>query len=394
MLFLILAGLALVAAVRHTLVSQSSLSNCSEARSWADVEHRNHSRTIFHSLQAKLHFPNRLLQQERSLPAIELEKLCVADTVGGATLAADASFQLQAQRGLRAAASKGILFSGLLRNIGTSGPRLLSSLRMVGDAFARYHIVLLENDSWDETRRELEGECKSTDVWCFELSIPRMEKHNQGQGQIDRVRNLVTLRQGLLEKVRQFVSLSPSPEKYSWDFLMFVDGDMFSKGSEGFHPSMVAALLGFPAAGSASRDHNPFHAPESSAVLAEEPWDGVCANQLANSPQPGRYRDTFALRTTNWYNNKNYWQTQLYYSGNKLVPVKSCFSGLALYSMKALQTSGCNYSYEDKDTCEHATFNRCLADHGFDKFAIFPPLTNMVNDNGVSGVSCRSFSSK
>merc|ERR1740117_561836 len=99
---------------------------------------------------------------------------------------------------------------------------------------------------------------------------------------------------------------------------------------------------------------------EASAVLAEAPWDLVCANQLANWPQPGRYRDTFALKEESYRENPRLPKPEenLFYSGNKLLPVKSCFSGLALYSMHAIVSSGCNYEFEDEKICEHVTFNR------------------------------------
>lgn len=331
--------------------------------------------------------PKSLGLPKRVQQAPELDQICVSDPVGGAALAGDPVFQEQAQRGHRAAASKSIVFGGLLRDIGDSAPRLLGTLRKAASAFARYHILLLENNSKDGTRVGLNKECKSRDVWCFELDLPNTGPTRQDQHAKSRVAHLVGLRQSLLEQVRRFTSLSPAGP--AWDFLVLFDGDMFAQGATGFHPSMLDALLGFPAASQKMDTEGPSSLSEASTVVAEAPWDVVCANQLANWPTPGRYRDTFALRKSSWREAQltNDDKT-IYFSGNKFIPVKSCFSGLALYSMRALEASGCNYTFEDEDTCEHVTFHKCLAKHGHGKVAIFPPFTNTPNDGGVTAESC------
>jgi hypothetical protein len=46
--------------------------------------------------------------------------------------------------------------------------------------------------------------------------------------------------------------------------------------------------------------------------------------------------------------------------GQGLVPVESCFGGLAVYSLDALRESGCTYD-EATDDCEHVALHRCLS---------------------------------
>jgi len=330
------------------------------------------------------------LPEEPGKQAPALDEICVANPVGGAALAGDPVFQQQAQRGHRAAASKSVIFGGLLRDVGDSAPLLLGTLRKAASAFERYHILLLENNSKDGTRAGLNKECKSKDVWCFELDLPKTGRTSQGQHAPSRVAHLVGLRQSLLEQVRRFTSLSLAGP--AWDFLVLFDGDMFAQAGSGFHPSMLDALLGFPAARLSEASlsgEGPSSLSEASSILAESPWDVICANQLTNWPKPGRYRDTFALRKSSWREAQltNDDKT-IYFSDNRLIPVKSCFSGLALYSMRALEASGCNYTFENEDTCEHVTFHKCLANHGHGKVAIYPPFTNSPNDGGVVAHSC------
>jgi len=269
-----------------------------------------------------------------------------------------------------------------MRNVGSSVETVFSTLRRLGHSFARHHIIVLENDSTDQTKEHLNAACEGKDdAWCFEVSIPGVGNTLLNQYNFkDRVKKLTIVRQALLKQVRTFVDLEP--DKSAWDHLMLFDGDLFFNSSVGFHPSMVYSLLGLPSPGN------------KKAIFAEAPWDAVCANQIANWPTPGRYRDTFALRLTRWPFNKTekrLWRepkTALHYTGNRLVPVLSCFSGLALYSMKAIVSSGCNYHYQGENECEHVGFHKCLAKHGHGKFGIYPLLTNMVNDRGVGNSTC------
>mmetsp|Transcript_67554 Transcript_67554/g.124517 ORF Transcript_67554/g.124517 Transcript_67554/m.124517 type:complete len:154 (-) Transcript_67554:55-516(-) len=151
------------------------------------------------------------------------------------------------------------------------------------------------------------------------------------------------------------------------------DGDIFNDGSNGFHPTALDALLGFQ-------------------VQSGKALDVVCGNQLANSPRPGRYRDTFALKMRSW-NEKQRGNDafDIYFKGNELVPVKSCFSGLALYSMNAINTQ-CDYTYQGEGTCEHVPFTKCLAEKGYGSVAIYPPLVVHTNDKGVAVDDCGSLS--
>merc|ERR1719277_430241 len=127
-------------------------------------------------------------------------------------------------------------------------------------------------------------------------------------------------------------------------------------------------------------------------ALVEKPFTLVCANQLSNAfaDRPGRYRDTFALRVEYWDEAK---KDQTYYRGNDLKHVKSCFSGLALYSMDAIVKSGCKYQYMGESTCEHVVFNQCLADKGFSQVAIYPPWAVYIAECGHDSTekACRNW---
>ena len=46
----------------------------------------------------------------------------------------------------------------------------------------------------------------------------------------------------------------------------------------------------------------------------------------------------------------------------RLVPVRSCFGGMAVYSLSALRASRCEYD-ERGSECEHVSFHQCLEAH-------------------------------
>jgi len=272
---------------------------------------------------------------------------------------------------------QGIVFAGLLRDIGNGVQPLFATLRAVGQSFARHHIIVVENDSNNETRLRLVQDCQLEDSWCFLLSAPTLGNTTQNEGAPSRVYHLTQLRQTLLQQVRELVSTSDE----TWDYVLMFDGDMFNKGSKGFHPTMIDALLGLRYDSSSP----------SSPMYADYPFDVVCANQVANWPEPARYRDVFAFRNLSW--DEPVLQTvdpSLYFKGNYLMPVKSCFGALSLYKMDALLSSACNYGYVDEEVCEHVPFHYCLAQKGFDRVAIYPQLVVAVDDKGTPEEHCES----
>jgi hypothetical protein len=96
-------------------------------------------------------------------------------------------------------------------------------------------------------------------------------------------------------------------------------------------------------------------------------WDGVCSNGIDNAQ--GSMYDMFAFRNDEFPNNITtnrlyyLWYTiprgQKFYNPRKvgLLPVRSCFGGLAFYKRKYM--SDCQYRSIGGD-CEHVGFHDCL----------------------------------
>lgn len=335
---------------------------------------------VYHSLHGNMSMPAAENSQQpiaRTLPASETSqedrRLCVPAAVGGCQLLKDeSSFTHQVQDGKKAVSKKGVILAGLLRDDGDSTRKLLDSLHSVGSAFARHHMIIIENDSKDSTRHNMVRECQGPHAWCFELKLPALGP-KQDVSIPHRVKHLTWLRQQLLDKVHKFVSTS----RESWEFLLMFDGDLFSEGNGGFNPMATLAMLGFREKGG--------------PTLAESPPDVVCSNGIMNWWRgAGRFRDTFALRVRSFDENHPAGQEDFYYKGNKLVSLKSCFSGLALYSLPGLLQSQCKYTYKSEDVCEHVGFHRCLAEHGHGRVALYPPWTIRFDNSGLDPQACRA----
>jgi len=201
-------------------------------------------------------------------------------SAGGQSLVTSAEFTHQIRRGIASLTRKAVVFAGLLRDIGDSVVALFEALHAAGNAFARHHIIVLENDSKDgETRTLLSQHCSTKQTWCFELDLPwfGMPQSHEKRG---RVLFLTKLREALLQQVRNFVTVSTE----HWDYLVNFDGDIFASGSLGFNPPAFLAMFGL------SRDGH------------EHAFDVTCANQVTEfeTQIPGRFRDTFALRKKSW----------------------------------------------------------------------------------------------
>jgi len=334
-------------------------------------------RNVYHSLDSNTSLPVAESQTPvaKKLPAAAASPkyLCVPRDVGGDKLVADATFIRQLEDGQKAVATRGIVIAGLLRDDGDSTHKLLHHLHTVGSAFSHHHLIIIENDSKDSTRKNMARACQGPDASCFELKLAALGP-KQDVNVPHRVKHLTWLRQQLLGQVHKFVSAS----HLSWEFLLMFDGDLFSEGNAGFNSMATLALFGF-------RQH------EGGTTLAENPPDVVCSNGIFSSFAGGaRFRDTFSLRVSSFAENHTTsdWQgaEAFFYKGNEMVPLKSCFSGLSLYSLPGLLQSRCDYKYEKENICEHVSFHRCLSDHGHGRVAVYPPWAIRFSNSDQSGV--------
>ena len=83
-------------------------------------------------------------------------------------------------------------------------------------------------------------------------------------------------------------------------------------------------------------------------------WEMICSNGVGH--KSGSMYDRFAFQLLN-IGNKTRWHTRFYEPDSGLVPVKSCFGGLAFYKLSSI--NGCYYD-STSEGCEHISFHKCI----------------------------------
>lgn len=91
-------------------------------------------------------------------------------------------------------------------------------------------------------------------------------------------------------------------------------------------------------------------------------WNAVCANGITAH---GTYFDTFAFRSYNDSNTPTGLQVQRLHSAamqseSPLIPVQSCFGGLAIYRRSAIGPCRYDITRSAAHECEHVSFNECV----------------------------------
>eukprot|EP00040_Diaphanoeca_grandis_P013504 m.68252 g.68252 ORF g.68252 m.68252 type:complete len:396 (-) comp23937_c0_seq1:149-1336(-) len=265
-----------------------------------------------------------------------------------------------------------VAFIGIARNIGRIKiEHARQSFESFGNSVFKgnYFAFFLENDSDDCTGTVLkEWERDDPDrvtVLSEKLNsvAPRTSNHMQRIKMISLFRNRV-------------LRMMKSHKSWPFDYVVVVDLDM-----QPFEPEVLAT-----------------------AFEQEKTWDMVCANGVM-SEHDRRYYDAFAFRSDEFplglTKVRNYFGLEGYVSkihkglvrsvDDDMVPVHSCFGGLAIYRGSLFES--CTYTSPDGD-CEHYHLHRCMAEsHPSTKNFFMLPAMRLVYDldeNEIQGYNVKT----
>lgn len=252
-----------------------------------------------------------------------------------------AAYRAAVAAGRRAAASKCAIFGGVTRNGGAALPRVLAHLRASGALFADYRVVVFENDSDDGTKELLRAAARAD---------PRLLPHSEDLGlppalarggfHRSRFRSMARFRSRLLAHMDRAAALACADRP-----TVYVMADLDLR--HGWRPDALATSFAHP----------------------DSEWDAICANGVVND---GQHWDTLALRTPEFNDTRQ--QAQLdaahlrFPLWPRLVPVHSCFGGVAVYKPDAFR--GCRYP--QGDDCEHVLLHRCMRARGRGRVFVNP----------------------
>lgn len=264
--------------------------------------------------------------------------------------------------GLEFFKTKKLIITGLLRDSNGNMPTIKANVAKLANLFNDYCVLVVENDSKDETRQSLLDWAKTNDkvtvLGCGEnantcqLNLPRTVIHGHDSG---RIRKMVLLRNIYMDYIEQ------NPERFgNFDFLIAMDMDILGTF---YNDGMGSAAWYF---------------------MNDPSIQGLCANginfwNLAFTVIP-RYHDPYAHveATDDTYKLPHvgpYWTAPT--CTENPWKVKSCFNGFTIYRLSSI--AGKQYKLEASNSgalCEHVTFNKQLDNIFMAPYLLFAVLEN------------------
>jgi hypothetical protein len=246
----------------------------------------------------------------------------------------------RAASGAERMANATAVFCGLARDVREALPRVSARIERAGKMFRDYRVVIFENDSHDGTLGYL---------WAWQQENGRVEVISEILG---------TPRWGQVQDMKRMDQMADCRNRYlrhaienhgDCDFLIVLDTDL----PQGFSYDGFVDTFG------------------------HDDWDMVGANGILVQPddrdaQTPVFYDAWAYRREGETTVQPYEITNrlVFRRGSPLVPVWSCFGGLAVYRMEAIR-AGVSYGSGD---CEHVVLHRQMRHRGFGRQFLNPSL--------------------
>lgn len=263
--------------------------------------------------------------------------------------------------GIDYAKTKRVVIASLVRDVEPRLPEIIKKAERVGRLFSDYRIVIVENDSKDDTRKLLLGWAsrnpKVTILGCGinakECSLPKAPKTDGHYVDRTRIQKMVDLRNIYLDHVKQYYS--------EYDYVVMWDLDMIGS----VYLDGIQHSLGY-----LSQHHD---------------VDVVCAYGIYHWAFFTLFYDTYALlhRREKFHIDhktihdirKGMWEAK-YSRGNEPVEVDSCFSGFAVYRTASLLNDAVKYDMSPPNNleCEHVRLNKKIRG----KKVVNPSMINLV----------------
>jgi hypothetical protein len=252
-------------------------------------------------------------------------------------------YEERVEKGRKAAKSKKVVFAALIRDVAERIPEIKKKVQRMGKLFKDYRILIVENDSTDNTRDLLVSWSKENPkvkiLGCGynvqKCSLPKMPKTDGHHVDRTRIEKMVKLRNIYLDEIKKSYRSDDG-----WDYSIFWDLDMISS----VYLDGVCNSLGY--------------------LQDRKDVDVVCAYGIYRWGVLTLFYDTYALL---YKNEKFHIDLKTVHDirkglfeikldrGEEPVEVDSCFSGFSIYRTSSLMPSNVRYdmSGDDNLECEH-----------------------------------------
>jgi hypothetical protein len=236
----------------------------------------------------------------------------------------------------------------------------------LGSHFKDYHFLLFESDSRDNTVNEMKKLSRNDPRYEFVSQTLNMTPDTSWLA-ASRMRRLAILRGKVQDMVREFMRTSST----HWDLVFLYDFKLNLLGNNIISPHAILGSLG-------------------RRETLDNRWDMMCANSIrhvtgwSGDDREWGLWDCFSFRTEHHdeYNIPECKQTigRTLHSQYELIPVHSCFGGLAMYRPEKFLA--CTYDPGVND-CEHVGLHKCMREHGSQGRMFMDPLLSTKYDARV-----------
>jgi len=244
-----------------------------------------------------------------------------------------------------------VVIAGLVRNRALGIPKLMERVELIGSQFQDYTVLVVENDSADDTRKLLlqwaDNNPKVLILGCgvnaekCELNWPETIGHPKDHARIEK---MATLRNIYMDYISQ---LQGSYDYLTvWDFDL--DGSLYLDGLQNglYHFSQT--------------DPKEMEGMCAYGVMLDKHWgqwtyfDPFAHFELKQTSYPFEINSLSDLKVT--------WDMSSAQRGDPLKKVRSCFGGFAIYRMEAIRNRRYGYSKPEEEVlCEHIFFHDNMA---------------------------------
>lgn len=269
------------------------------------------------------------------------------------------------QMGMNEMLKHKIIIVGITRDNDIDFPYMVRHIEHIGASFKDYRVVMIENDSTDGTKENLE-------LW--KLDNPKVELLLQDFDNEKRPNH-----QFLADIRNEYLNFIEKKEYEGFDVLMVLDMDMRNgvdiRGIEDSFSKINQwdAVCSNGVLSEKMHMYDAFAFRDDEFPWAPYQWENICKDQnrsdeWAEKCKKGmlNFNGDFSDLKGMWLEkDKLYWKLivpqiqKIYPANHPLTPVQSCFGGMAIYKIDFIK--GCTYNSIDND-CEHVPFHQCIRD--------------------------------
>jgi len=270
-------------------------------------------------------------------------------------------YNLRVEEGMRIFSKKRIVICGMLRNVGTGISKIIKKVERLGNQFLDYAVLIVENDSKDDTREKLLEWSKNNpkvtilgcgynaDVCSIDIAKEETTEHNVTK---KRIQKMAFLRNIYLDEVKKSYS--------DFDYMLVWDLDI------------IGTLYTDGVANSLSYLEGEKNIPNADVICA---YGSRCFNNTCI------YYDTYAHKSLNF--TQSDWEKRI--ENVKLIgeppeEVKSCFSGFSIYKTNSILSQDIFYDTNIDIECEHTLLHEKMRKNG-SRIFMNPSMLYLVLSN-------------